>query len=244
MTPYYQTNLGTLYQGDCLEVLKEIEDNSVDLILTDPPYILEERSSYGKNKLAKSLVKHRKELDEKDLINGCDNWYKELDNLQKHRNIYIWCSRMQVIEYQNYFAIDKELNYDILIWNKPNAFPTFNNSYIPDKEYCLFFREKGSHIKIENYENAKTIFHQPINQKDKQTWKHPTIKPLNIIETLIKNSTKEGDVVLDMFMGSGTVALACERANRKWIGIEIDEEYCKLIKERLEQETNQGKLDI
>ncbi|GHU74930.1 hypothetical protein FACS1894188_04670 [Clostridia bacterium] len=77
------------------------------------------------------------------------------------------------------------------------------------------------------------MFTQPINAKDKNRYNHPIIKPLNIIETLIKNSSREGDVVLDPFMGSGTTALAAAKNNRRYIGFEINETYCKTATERV-----------
>lgn len=102
-----------------------------------------------------------------------------------------------------------------------------------DKEYCLYFR-KGGFCQPTSYESAKTVFHQPINVLDKQKYPHPTIKPLNVIETLIGNSTKPGDIVLDPFIGSGTTAVACMELERKYIGYEINEGYFEVAQKRIQ----------
>lgn len=84
-----------------------------------------------------------------------------------------------------------------------------------------------------SYENARTIWFQPINIKDKQMYHHPTIKPLNIISTLIKNSSREGDVVLDPFMGSGTTGVACVGLKREFIGMELKQDYFEIAQQRI-----------
>lgn len=76
--------------------------------------------------------------------------------------------------------------------------------------------------------------------EDKKLYKHPTIKPLNIIENLVINSSNENDVVLDCFMGSGTTGVACKKLNRKFIGIEIDEKYFEIAKNRIEEVKNEN----
>lgn len=96
-----------------------------------------------------------------------------------------------------------------------------------------------------SYESAKTVYYQPINAKDKKLWEHPTIKPLNIIENLILNSSQEGQLVLDPFMGSGTTGVACKIHNRDFIGMEIDEHFFQIAEERIdgtEKGWTQGEL--
>lgn len=100
--------------------------------------------------------------------------------------------------YIDFFVTKNKCLFDILIWNKVNAMPLFNNKYLNDKEYCLYFRKSG-YCNPLNYEDAKTVFSTPTNISDKNLFDHPTIKPLNIIETLIKNSSKENDIVADFF---------------------------------------------
>ena len=86
--------------------------------------------------------------------------------------------------------------------------------------------------------NAKTIYISTVNVKDKQKYGHPTIKPLELIRKLIRNSSKENDVVLDCFLGSGTTAVACVLENRKYIGYEINKKYYDVAKERIKEANN------
>ena len=107
-----------------------------------------------------------------------------------------------------------------------------NNKYLTDKEYCLYFRKNG-YCNPQSYEQAKTVYFQPINIADKQIFAHTTIKPINIIKNLIRNSSKENDIVLDCFMGSGTTAVACKETNRQFIGFEIEEKWVNVANDRL-----------
>jgi DNA modification methylase len=77
------------------------------------------------------------------------------------------------------------------------------------------------------------VYCLPINRKDKDNFNHPTIKPLEIISNLVKNSSRENDTVLDCFMGSGTTGVACKQLKRNFIGFEIDEEYFRIAGQRI-----------
>ena len=89
---------------------------------------------------------------------------------------------------------------DIIILNKTNALPLFNNKYLSDKAYCLYFR-KGGYCSPKSYEDAKTVFLYPINIKDKKKWKHPTIKLQALIRKLIRNSSRENDMEKSLIKG-------------------------------------------
>lgn len=223
-----------LYQGDCLELIKNIPDGSVDLVVTDPPYLIENTKAGGKSKLAKSIQNMNDQIENNNLTKGFnERILDELVRVMKKINIYIWCNHKQIPMYLDYFVKEKGCSFDVLIWNKSNAMPLFNNKYLTDKEYCLYFR-KSAYCNPQCYQDAKTVFYQPINAKDKKKYGHPTIKPLNIIQTLICNSSKEGDTVLDCFMGSGTTGVACVNTGRKFIGMELEENYFNIAKERIE----------
>lgn len=120
----------------------------------------------------------------------------------------------------------------MLIWNKTNVPPFYNNKYLNDKEYILHFH-KGVICHPKNYQNAKTVYISPTNKKDKALYGHPTIKPLGIVKTLVENSSYEGDTVLDPFMGSGTTAVAAKQLNRNYIGFEINKEFYEASQKRL-----------
>ena len=127
---------------------------------------------------------------------------------------------------------DKDCNIDLLTWHKTNPMPTCNGTYLSDTEYLVFAREKGVGL-YGTYETKNKYWVTPANVDDKQMWKHPTIKPLNIIENLVINSSKENDVVLDCFMGSGTTGVACKELNRDFIGIELNPEYFEIAQRRI-----------
>ena len=227
--------LNKIYNEDCLIGIKKIPDNFIDLVIIDPPYQINNHNVKYDSELARSIINYNNELYDTKLTNGYD--YKILDELirvLKKINIYIFCNGEQIPFYIKYFVIDRKCKMDIIIWNKTNALPLFNNKYLSDKEYCLYFR-KGGYCSPKNYEDAKTVFYYPINIKDKKKWKHPTIKPEELIRKLIRNSSKEGDIVLDTFMGSGTTAISCIKENRNFIGYEINKEFYKICLKRIKK---------
>lgn len=226
--------------GDCYEELKKIPDNSVDLVVTDPPY--EIVGLYGAG-----IIKNRPYLSEmmkSNLGEGINiDFLNELSRIMKHIYIYIWCNKEQIYDYLTYFVKEKGCNFEMFIWHKTNVPPFTNGHYLKDKEYCLLFWEQGCKIQG-NYETMSTVYRSTINSKDKLYYKHPTIKPLNIIENFIKNSSREGDVVLDCFMGSGTTGVACRNLNRDFIGIEINPEYFQIRKNRIENQVQQLGMEL
>lgn len=234
--------IGKIINADCLDILKQLPDKCIDLVLTDPPYLIKNTKAGNKSSFAKSIQNMNDEIKEAGLVDGVSlEFCEQILRIQDKINAYIWCNKGQIIDYLNFFVSDNKCSYEILCWQKQNAMPTFNNKYLTDKEYCLYFR-KGGYCMPERYEDAKTIFVEPINIIDKKQFGHPTIKPLKIFEKLVKNSTKEGELVLDCFSGSGTTAVACHNLNRRFICIEKDPDYWAASVKRLEDATNQLKL--
>ena len=217
-----------IYNIDCMEGLKLIDDNSIDLVIIDPPYLL----NINKVKNVSNMNKYSNDL--LNLKDGFD--LKVLDLLiqkMKKINIYIYCSKRQVKDLLNYFS-NKNCNHEILTWHKQNPSPLINNNYLPDTEYILFFREKGVKL-YGNYHTKRKYYISLTNKVDKQKYKHPTIKPLELIEYHIENSSKEGDLILDCFAGSGTTLVGAINKNRRYIGFEIDKNYYEIAKKRIEE---------
>lgn len=194
----FEEMLNTITLGDSYELIKDIPDKSIDLVIIDPPYQI----TTGVHN--SGFLKGRKELDstiqifKKNLDIGLDNQILyELNRIMKKINIYIWCNKKQLHQYLDFYNREN-IQLEVIIWNKYNCLPLTNNTYLPDKEYCLYFKEKGICLNT-TYETAKTIYDIPINIQDKKKYKHPTIKPLNIIKNLIINSSNENDIVLDCF---------------------------------------------
>lgn len=132
-------DLNKIYNMDCNEGIRTLHDNSIDLVVMDPPYIIDVRG--GKkdyNDLSKKIRKIESELTGNNLIDGYDlKLLDELIRVMKNVNIYIWCSGKQIPAYIDFYVKEQKCKMDILIWNKTNAIPLFNNQYLSDKEYCL-----------------------------------------------------------------------------------------------------------
>lgn len=236
--------LNKITLGDSYELIKELPEKSVDLIVTDPPYLIENTKAGGNSNLAKSIQGMNDQLANGILTKGInEEILDDFMRVMKVPNLYIWCNHKQIPMYLDYFVNKNNCSFDILIWHKPNATPLFCNKYLTDKEYCLYFR-KGGYCNPKSYEEAKTVFEQPINIKEKNLFAHPTCKPLNIIKTLIQNSSKENDIVLDPFMGSGTTAVACLETDRQFVGFEIDEKWCKIANNRIKGISASGQMSL
>lgn len=258
----FEDMINNVILGDCYEVIKSIPDKSIDCIYTDIPYLYNQGGS-GASSLGERTAKKRLELmgleqnylDNKgksrgealriaknvkkanmeitSIEDGID--YKIFDDMvrvMKKINIFIWCSKLQILDILKYFVDIKDCYFEILTWNKTNPTPTTNNSWLPDIEYCLYFREKGV-VLNDGYELKSKWHISPINQSDKEKFKHPTIKPLNLVERHIKHTTQENDIVLDCFCGSGTTCVACKNTNRRYIGIELNPKWHKVAVDRL-----------
>lgn len=235
--------------GDCYELIKEIPDKSIDLVYVDIPYLYESGGKVNsKNEkqsaLSKRIGKVRNDYL-KDISSGIDfTILDELCRVMKHIYIYIWCSKEQILGLMEYFIKGKDCRFNLLTWNKTNPTPATDGTYLPDIEYCLVFKEKGSPKYNDGYELKSKWYVSPINKKDKDLFYHPTIKPLELVKRHILHSTNEGDTVLDCFMGSGTTGVACKETNRNFIGMEIDEQYFKIAKDRLNGITACGQTSI
>ena len=230
---------------DCLEGMRKMECGSVDLIVTDPPYEFKDTTGAGGFGTCRGKSSDKKgrtyHAEITPMSNGIlDEVLEQMCRICKIPNIYLFCNKEQVPKYLN-FGISHKLNFDILTWHKPNAIPMCANKYLSDTEYVIFLRGKGARV-YGTYFSKRKYWIQNINIEDKKKWKHPTIKPLNIIESLIINSSKDNEIVCDPFMGSGTTAIASIRNNRHYIGFELDKEYYDTCLRRIKEEKQQQSL--
>ena len=175
-----------LYKGDCLEILKQIEDKSVDLIITDPPYDVDVNHDGGDLYHNKGFDKSNIELVKSKIDNGYDIelYNTEFVRVMKTINIYIWCNKVQIPDYFNFYVNKLKCKFDILCWHKGNALPTYANKYLSDTEYCLYFRN-GGWCFPEGYEDAKTFYIAPINTKDKNIYKVSGLSDPQSLTTLL-----------------------------------------------------------
>ncbi len=220
-----------IYNEDCMERMARMEDGCVDLIVTDPPYSFQPDGGGG------AFGSGNKSFRGEIAPLGCgitDDALEEMARVCRKVNIYAFCSLLQVPQYLD-FARKHKLNFDILAWHKTNAIPACNNCYVHDTEYIIFMRESGVRV-YGTMQTKRKYYVQPANVADKRKWGHPTPKPLNIVQNLVTNSTWEGDLVFDPFIGSGTTAVACMRTGRDFIGCELSPEYHRIAERRIAEE--------
>lgn len=235
-----------IYLGDAYDLIKGIPDKSIDLIVTDPPYEIGNLTAKAHGLYSKggATRKYERQMLEKGIHKGIDlSILNEFVRVMKRINIYLWCNKEQIYDYMSFFAKEKGCNFEFIIWAKSNPPPFTYGHYLKDKEYCIYFWEKGVKPKID-YGRGKTVYFSSLNTYDKERFSHPTIKPVEIIENLIANSSDEGDLILDPFVGSGTTALACKHLKRKYIAFEIDEEFHQIAVDRLQGWNARGEFDL
>lgn len=226
-------------QGDCLELMKDIPDESIDLIVTDPPYKMTARGSTGTTggMLLDKLVNSGKVFKYNDV--KPENYFPEFYRLLKNgSHLYVMTNHVNL---QNMLNVATNSGFKFiksLIWDKGNKI--MGTFYMSQFEYILFFR-KGKGIKINNCGTSDILSIPNKKTKDLNGKNiHNTEKPVKLMEILIENSSKESDMILDPFMGVGSTGIACQNTNRNFIGFELDEKYFQIAKERLEENNMEG----
>ncbi len=253
---YYESGNVTLYLGDCIEILKKIEKNSVDMIFADPPYGLSNNGITCQNGKMVSVNKGNwdKSNGAEDDFKFHNDWIKACKRVLKP-NGTIWITGTYHSIYSCGFALQKN-GFKILndiTWYKPNAAPNLSCKYFTASHETVLWAIKDSKEKHTfNYEIMKNgNWHEKDiiknngkqmrsvwsistpSKSEKQFGKHPTQKPFQLLERIILSSTNENDLILDPFTGSSTTGVISKKYNRKFIGIDISKEYLKLSLERL-----------
>jgi site-specific DNA-methyltransferase (adenine-specific) len=206
-----------LMHGDCLEMMKLIPDGSVDMVLADIPYNEVNRKSSGLRNLNKGKADFF-EVDLKEMI------------LQANRvckgTIYIFCGIKQISEITEKMQ-DLKLSTRLGQWEKTNPSPMNGSKvWLSGSEFCVIGRKPNSTF---NEHCQKPIWKFSVGRNKL----HPTQKPIALMERLILASSNRDDTVLDFTMGSGTTGVACVNTARKFIGIELDQGYFDIAKERI-----------
>lgn len=233
--------LDNIYNVDCYEAIKHIPDKSIDLIYTDIPYLYVQ-GGYGNSELGQRTKKKREEL--RPIENGINySIFDDFCRVMKRINCFIWCSKLQLLDIMDYFVSQKNCNFELLTWNKTNPTPTTNNSWLPDIEYCLYFREPGVKLN-EGYELKSKWYVSGANKSDKDKFNHPTIKPLALVQRHIQHTVRGGGVVFDPFAGSGTSCVAAKNLGLHYIGFEIDPTWHKIAQNRLNNIQADGQMTI
>ncbi len=232
-----------LYNDDCLKVLKDIPDESIDLVCTDCPYhIVQGGCTTGAYGNPSGVLNHDYSKNESEDIEFTrqgklfkhndimfEEWLPEVYRILKQdTHCYIMVNARNLAELQIKAESVGFKFQNILIWFKNNATP--NRYYLNAYEMILMLR-KGKAKNINNMGTKNVLqINNIIGNK-----KHPTEKPVELMKILVENSSGGGQLVLDPFMGAGSTGVACKNLGRDFIGIEIDEKYFKIAKERLEE---------
>lgn len=213
------------------DVEKLMAGEKADMVFTDPPY--NQSSSIG-GFLYKGR-ESRKKLSSSDNLNNFDpKPFFQILNILKIQTEYIFCSKNLIKDYINNFD-NMGRNWNLLIMKKKNPIPQKNNTFLADVEYLFFSRVKGAYWKndcpFEYYHRVREINVKP------GEFGHPTEKQVSYIAPYFEISSKPRDIILDLFMGSGTTLVASEKTNRKCYGMELDEHYCDVIVNRWQNYT-------
>lgn len=240
----YETN--TIYNEDCFEAIKKLPDKCIDLVIIDPPYEVTTTTGGGIINTVMKMNESLKELDDNNISNGYDieQFAPEVVRVMKSINIYIFCNKAQIPKYLNVYVDKYGCKFDMICWHKTNPLPTYSNKYLSDTEYCLYFRKGKGKCFPQSYEDAKTFYIEPINLSDKKKYGHPTIKPLPLLQKLIRNSSNATEIVADFFIGSGTVAVGARAENRQFIGFEINPKWYEVANNRLQGIDGDGQYNF
>lgn len=241
-----------LHHGDCLEVMKTIPDSSVDAIITDPPYgttackwdsvipfepmweqlkrIIKSNGGivlFGSQPFTSRLIMSNLSMFKYELIwdkvSGKDFFQATKRPLKQHENIIIFYNKNLTYNPQMTNADKKNIRDRIKNYTKAQS----NTIYGNIKEYISKKNEN------KRYPGSIFIHSYQANELHYSKRLHPTQKPVALLEYLIKTYTNENDTVLDFTMGSGTTGVACKNLNRNFIGIELDEKYFNIARERI-----------
>lgn len=214
-----------LYNGDCLEVMKNIPDKSIDIAFTSPPYNRKRNDKYQNYN--------------DNVLNYFDFLVNTIELLIAKTTKYVFFN-IQTTYYNKqdiYKIIGKyaDLIQQIFIWEKSNPMPANGNNITNAYEYIIVF---GSKPLKSNSTYTKNHITTSVNSQT-TTKIHKAVMKQEVADWFIENFTKESDVIIDPFMGIGTTGISCIKFNRKFIGIELDSKYFEVAKQRIENNKKQ-----
>lgn len=224
-----EIRVNKIYNLDAVEEMKKMDSNSIDLIVTDPPYkTITGGDSDGKNSTRpKGMLNGNRKLFKHQKLKISD-WMPELYRILKEgSHCYIFTNSLNL---EGMLTESRKAGFklhNLLVWKKNNMTPS--QFYMKNCEYVLFLR-KGKAKWVNDIGGSHTV-HEFKNISGKKL--HPTEKPVDLLEFYILNSSEENDIVFDPFMGSGSTAVAATNTKRKYIGFELDEEYYDIAIKRI-----------
>lgn len=256
--------INKIHEDDCIELMNKMPKGKIHLIVTDPPYNASEGGvNLPNNKTGGPYYKVNEKWDKfghySDYLDFTMQWVKEADRLLTPNGSIMVCGSLHNIG-EVIIAL-KGLDYkfiNLITWRKTNPMPSITKRTLTHstefivwfaKEKCWTFNYKDMK-KYNKGKQLRDVWEFPICQGTERVKEkngrasHPTQKPLELFKRLIEMTSKEGDIVLDPFIGSGTTAVASEELNRKWIGIEKNKRYCNIAKIRVKSERDNRRKNI
>lgn len=230
----------SIISGNCMEAMEKFPDKSVDLILTDPPYLhvkggmKSKKYNTGTWKSESYMNTHMSDFGEKRIYEFLDKSLR----IMKKANMYIFCSKLQLQYYFKYITEHKKLKYDLLVWDKVKYSMKSTKFFTSDIEYIIRIYESGvslNKVLVEDGSKSDITHYMKRQVAEQPKGEHGTMKPVELLNRLIKVSSNEGDLILDPFMGSGSTGISARELNRRFIGIELDEKYFEIAKKRIEE---------
>lgn len=227
-----------LFQGSCFDILKDIKSGSVDLVLIDPPYEVSRKTNFQSGEATgRDTDRFRVSMDFGDWDSGFTGLDKVIEEcyriLKKGGTLICFYDLWKLTTVKDYFEQAKFKQIRFIEWIKTNPVPlNSKTNYLTNSREIAVVGVKGGKPTFHSeYDNG--VYSYPICH-DKGRF-HPTQKPLELIEQLIRKHSNDGDIVVDCFMGSGTTGVACKKTNRDFIGIELDKVYFSKAKDRIEK---------
>lgn len=219
-----------LRHGDCYLIIPTLKDNSIDLVIADPPY---DFGSKGGGFYAENSPSQRLYADNLSKLGCCDFKPKPFLDLLKPKMKkfygYFFCNKSLIADYITW-AVENKCTYDVLVMCKSNPIPAYNNHYMSDLEYVILIREAGTYFSKEKDIDLYRKWFMTSCRKGL----HPAEKPVELLEKFVRVSSREGDMILDPFMGSGSVGIACLKNGRNFLGIEKDDKYFEISEKRID----------
>jgi site-specific DNA-methyltransferase (adenine-specific) len=235
MTPYYQDDLVTLYHGDCREALERMSDDSVDCVITDPPYserthVMARSGDVHAPAGGRALSGHAAKfspLDDQAIF----DLFGELGRVSRR-----WV--ISNLDYRHAFHLEQDppVRLQMLrigVWVKTNPMPIFSGDRPAQGWEAIAYLHR---VGVKPTWNGGGKHGNHVGPKS-QSGEHPTQKPLALVSEWVRRFTSPGDLVLDPFAGSGTTLRAAKDEGRRSIGVELEERYCEIAAKRLAQDT-------